>query len=64
MLAALQAGNALPLRFIPEGRVIHNVELYPGKGGQLARTAGASAILVRRVPKPGDNDRGGYAHVL
>ena len=34
-------GNALPLRNIPLGTVVHNVELKPGKGGQLARSAGA-----------------------
>ena len=61
--AALKPGNALPLRFIPEGRVIHNIELYPGRGGQLVRAAGSSATLVRRVPKAGDNEKGGYAHV-
>ena len=41
-------GNALPLKNIPPGTVIHNVEMRPGKGGQMVRTAGASAQLVSR----------------
>ena len=40
------AGNALPLKNIPVGTVIHNVELYPGRGAQLARSAGNSAQLM------------------
>ena len=46
--APIQNGNALPLRNIPLGRVIHCVELKPGKGAQLARSAGTSAQLVAR----------------
>jgi len=46
--APIRAGNALPLRNIPVGTTVHNVELKPGKGGQLARSAGASAQLVAR----------------
>jgi large subunit ribosomal protein L2 len=41
-------GNALPLRFIPVGTVVHNVELTPGKGAQLARSAGTSVQLQGR----------------
>jgi large subunit ribosomal protein L2 len=41
-------GNALPLRNIPVGTMIHNVELKPGRGGQLARSAGASVQLVAK----------------
>ena len=41
-------GNALPLRFIPVGTVIHNVELVPGKGAQLARSAGTSIQIQGR----------------
>lgn len=41
-------GNALPLRFIPVGAVVHNVELVPGKGAQLARSAGVSIQLQGR----------------
>ncbi len=41
----IKAGNAMPLRNIPVGTVIHNVEVKPGKGGQLARSAGAYAKL-------------------
>jgi large subunit ribosomal protein L2 len=41
-------GNTLPLKNIPAGTTIHNVELRPGKGGQLARSAGASVQLVAK----------------
>ena len=41
-------GNALPLKNIPLGTMIHNVELKPGKGGQIARSAGSSVQLVAR----------------
>jgi len=41
-------GNALPLRFIPVGTVIHNIELTPGKGAQLARSAGTSVQIQGR----------------
>ena len=41
-------GNALPLRFIPVGTVVHNVELVPGKGAQLSRSAGTSVQLQGR----------------
>lgn len=44
--ADIVAGNALPLQNIPVGTVIHNIELYPGKGAQLARSAGNSAQLM------------------
>lgn len=46
--AAITRGNRLPLKNIPNGTVIHAVELQPGKGAQLARTAGASAQLVAK----------------
>jgi large subunit ribosomal protein L2 len=46
--AAIKPGNALPIRNIPLGSVIHCVELKPGKGAQVARSAGASAQLVAR----------------
>lgn len=46
--APLRVGNALPLENMPEGSVIHNIELYPGRGGQLVRGAGLSAQLVGR----------------
>jgi large subunit ribosomal protein L2 len=49
--ADIQPGNALPLRAIPTGTVVHNVELVPGQGGKLGRSAG-SAIQV--VAKEGD----------
>lgn len=51
--APIKPGNAMPLRSIPVGSVVHNVELKPGKGGQVARSAGTSAQLVAR--------EGGYA---
>ena len=41
-------GNALPLRFIPVGAVVHNVEMVPGKGAQLARAAGTSVQIQGR----------------
>lgn len=44
----IRVGNALPLKEIPMGSFIHNVELKPGKGGQLGRTAGSSLQLVAR----------------
>jgi len=44
----VKPGNAMPLRSIPVGTIIHNVELKPGKGGQMARSAGAYAQLVGR----------------
>ncbi|KAB2907789.1 MAG: 50S ribosomal protein L2 [Ignavibacteriales bacterium] len=44
----IKVGNALPLKEIPVGSFIHNVELRPGKGGQLARSAGSSIQLVAR----------------
>ena len=46
--APIKAGNCLPLRNIPLGSVIHCIELKPGKGAQIARSAGASVQLVAR----------------
>ncbi len=46
--AEVRVGNALPLRNIPVGLMVHNVELQPGKGAQLVRTAGASAQFVAK----------------
>jgi len=46
--APIRVGNALPLRNIPVGSTVHAVELKPGKGAQLARSAGTSAQLVAR----------------
>ncbi len=46
--SAIKPGNTLPIRNIPLGSVIHCVELKPGKGAQIARSAGASAQLVAR----------------
>ncbi len=46
--APIRVGNCLPLNRIPLGTQIHNIEMKPGKGGQLARAAGASAQLVAR----------------
>jgi len=53
--AEMRVGNALPIEKITLGSVIHNIELRPGRGGQLARSAGASAQLVAK--------EGSYAHV-
>ena len=44
--ADIKVGNALPLKNIPTGTAIHNIELKPGKGGQVARSAGTSALVV------------------
>jgi len=46
--ADIQVGNTLPLSNIPLGTFIHNIELKPGKGGQLARSAGSSCIVVAK----------------
>ncbi|ADL06913.1 50S ribosomal protein L2 [Thermosediminibacter oceani] len=46
--ADIKPGNALPLASIPVGTIVHNVELYPGKGGQLVRAAGAAAQLMAK----------------
>lgn len=46
--ADIKVGNALPLINIPVGTVVHNIELRPGKGGELARSAGASAQILGR----------------
>jgi large subunit ribosomal protein L2 len=46
--AEIRPGNALPMRYIPVGTTIHNVELKPGGGGRMARSAGASVQLVAK----------------
>ena len=46
--ADIKPGNALPISSIPVGTVIHNIELYPGKGAQLVRSAGVAAQLMAR----------------
>ena len=48
MSADVKPGNAMPLQAMPVGTIVHNVELKPGKGGQVARSAGAYAQLVGR----------------
>lgn len=49
--ADIKPGNALPLRYMPVGTVVHNVELRPGQGGKMARSAG---VGVQLVAKDGD----------
>ena len=49
--AAPEIGNALPLGEIPLGTIVHNIELYPGKGGAMARSAGTFAQLAAREGK-------------
>jgi len=49
--ADIKTGNALPLEKIPEGTLIHNLEIMPGKGGSLVRSAGASAQILGREGK-------------
>ena len=46
--APIKPGNALPIRSIPVGTTVHNIEMKPGKGGQLIRSAGGSAQLAAR----------------
>ncbi|NPV30123.1 MAG: 50S ribosomal protein L2 [Firmicutes bacterium] len=53
--ADIRPGNALPLKNIPVGTLIHNIELKPGRGGQLVRSAGAVAQLMAK--------EGPYAHI-
>jgi len=47
--APIKPGNAMPMRNIPLGTLIHNIEMKPGKGGQIARSAGSSVQLVART---------------
>ncbi|RQD70178.1 MAG: 50S ribosomal protein L2 [Tindallia sp. MSAO_Bac2] len=49
--ADIQIGNAKPLKSIPVGTVVHNIEMKPGKGGQIARSAGNSAQLMAKEGK-------------
>jgi large subunit ribosomal protein L2 len=49
--APIRTGNAMPLENIPTGTQIHNIELAPGKGGQMCRAAGTSAQLMAKVGK-------------
>lgn len=51
--AEIKTGNALPLRKIPVGSVIHNIELIPGKGAAIVRSAGASATLMAKEAEYG-----------
>ena len=53
--ADIKPGNALPLQNIPTGTMVHNVEMKPGKGGQIARSAGSAAQLMAKEGK--------YAHL-
>lgn len=53
--ADIKPGNALKLKDIPVGTIVHNIELQPGKGGQLVRSAGAMAQLLAK--------EGNYAHI-
>ncbi|KAL3146915.1 54S ribosomal protein L2 mitochondrial [Trebouxia sp. C0009 RCD-2024] len=49
--AGIKTGNSLPLSAIPVGTALHNVEMHPGRGGQLARSAGTAARLVTKDEK-------------
>ena len=49
--ADIKAGNCLPLSDIPVGTLVHNIEMQPGKGGQIAKTAGAAAQLMAKEGK-------------
>ena len=63
--ADIKPGNCLPIANIPVGTVIHNIELYPGKGAQLVRSAGVAAQLMAKengmaqVRLPSDHPHGG-----
>lgn len=58
--ADIKPGNALPLENIPVGAIIHNIELQPGKGGQMVRSAGAAAQLMA---KEGNTPQSGFLPV-
>lgn len=47
----IKVGNNLPLKNIPDGTLIHNLELYPGRGGQLVRAAGTAAQILGKEGK-------------
>ncbi|RJQ38710.1 50S ribosomal protein L2 [Candidatus Microgenomates bacterium] len=47
----VKVGNTLPLEVLPIGTVVHNIELFPGRGGQLARSAGTSAVITAKEAK-------------
>ena len=49
--ADIKPGNTLPISAIPVGTIIHNIEIYPGKGGQLVRSAGVAAQLMAKEGK-------------
>lgn len=49
--ADIKPGNSLPLGFIPAGTIIHNIEMRPGKGGQIGRGAGSESTLVGKIGK-------------
>ncbi|MBI2165775.1 MAG: 50S ribosomal protein L2 [Chloroflexi bacterium] len=53
--AEIKVGNALPLKAIPTGTMVHNIELQPGRGGQVVRTAGGAAQVMAKEE--------GYAHL-
>lgn len=53
--AEIKPGNALPLSKMPIGTIVHNVEITPGKGGQIVRSAGTGALIVAR--------EGGFVHI-
>ena len=49
--AEVTVGNCLPLSKVPVGTMVHNIELLPGKGGQMVRTAGSAAQLMAKEGK-------------
>ena len=53
--AEIRPGNALPLKALPTGTMVHNIEMQKGKGGQMVRSAGGAAQLMAK--------EGGYAHI-
>lgn len=49
--APVKVGNAMPLSKMPLGSIVHNIEMYPGKGGQLVRSAGSGAVFMNKEGK-------------
>ncbi|MFH1338812.1 MAG: 50S ribosomal protein L2 [Candidatus Omnitrophota bacterium] len=49
--ADIKVGNSMPIKYIPQGIMVHNIELSPGRGGQIARSAGSYAQIIAREEK-------------
>ena len=62
--AEVRPGNCMPLSEIPVGTMVHNVELHPGKGGQLVRSAGNGAQLMAKEGKYATLRPVSYTHLI